>query len=47
MRWALHISSTGRSGMHTGFWWEIEKDRNHYEDLDVGGSIILKWILDI
>jgi hypothetical protein len=32
--------------MHTGFWWEGQKERDHYEDLDIGGSIILKWILE-
>jgi hypothetical protein len=32
-----------RRGMHAGFWWKSQKERDHYEDLDVGGSI--KWIL--
>jgi hypothetical protein len=31
--------------MHIGFWWENRKERDHYEDLDVGERIILKWIL--
>jgi hypothetical protein len=31
----------GIRGMHIGFWWE-----SHKEDLDVGGRIMLKWILD-
>jgi hypothetical protein len=35
----------GRRGMHIGFWWESQKERNH-EDLHVGGRIILKWILE-
>jgi hypothetical protein len=30
--------------MHKGFWWESEKERDHYKDLDVGGKIILEWI---
>jgi hypothetical protein len=34
----------GRRGMHIGFWWESQKERDHYEDLDVGGWIILKLI---
>jgi hypothetical protein len=32
----------GREGTHIGFWWE----RDHWEDLDVGGRIILEWILE-
>jgi hypothetical protein len=32
--------------MHIGFWWESQKERDHYEDLDVGGRIILEWILE-
>jgi hypothetical protein len=34
----------GRGGMHTGFWWKSQKERDHEEELDVGGRI-LKWIL--
>jgi hypothetical protein len=45
MRWAGHVARMGR-GMHTGFWWEIQKEENHSEDLDVGGRIILKWIFE-
>jgi hypothetical protein len=30
--------------MHTGYWWEIQKERDHWEDQDVGGWTILKWI---
>jgi hypothetical protein len=25
---------------------EIQKERDHYEDLDVGGRITLRWILE-
>jgi hypothetical protein len=35
----------GRRDMHIGYWWEIQKERDHWEDLDVGGWTILKWIL--
>jgi hypothetical protein len=31
--------------MHTKFWLEDLKRRDHSEDLDVNGSIILEWIL--
>jgi hypothetical protein len=33
-------------GMHSGFWWEGQKERDHYEVIDVGGWIILKWIVE-
>jgi hypothetical protein len=31
--------------MHIGFWWEGQKERDHWEDQDVDGWIILEWIL--
>jgi hypothetical protein len=36
----------GRRGMHIGYWWEILKERDHWEDQDVGEWTILKWILE-
>jgi hypothetical protein len=33
--------------MHIGFWWESQMERDHQEDRDVGGRMILKWILEI
>jgi hypothetical protein len=41
MRWAGHVA---RMGMHIGYWWGSQKVRDHWEDLDVGGWTILKWI---
>jgi hypothetical protein len=32
--------------MHIGIWWEIQKKRDYYEDLVVGGRMILRWIVD-
>jgi hypothetical protein len=32
----------GRRGMYTGYWWESQKERDHYEDKDVSGFKILK-----
>jgi hypothetical protein len=34
-----------RRGMHAGFWWEGQKERDNSEVLDVGARIILKWIV--
>jgi hypothetical protein len=31
--------------MHIGYWWESQKERDHWEDQDVGGWTILKWLL--
>jgi hypothetical protein len=33
-------------GMHIGYWWESQMERAHWEDQDVGGWTILKWILE-
>jgi hypothetical protein len=29
-----------------GYWWESQKERDHWEDQDVGGFTILKWFLE-
>jgi hypothetical protein len=31
---------------YIGYWWEIQKERDHWEDQDVGGWTILKIILE-
>jgi hypothetical protein len=46
MRWAGHVARMGRRGMHIGYLWEIQKERDHWEDQDVGGWTILKFILE-
>jgi len=33
-----------RGEVHTGFWWENLRERDHLEDTGVGGRIILRWI---
>jgi hypothetical protein len=47
MRWAGHAARMGRRGMHVGYWWERQKERDHWEDQDVGGWTILKLIIKI
>jgi hypothetical protein len=38
--------SRGRRGMHIGYLWERQKEREHWEDQDIGGWAVLKWILE-
>jgi hypothetical protein len=35
----------GRRGTHLGYWWESQKERDYWEDKDVGGWTIIKLIL--
>jgi hypothetical protein len=35
-----------RRGMHIGFWWGTQKERDHEEDQDISGRILLKCILE-
>jgi hypothetical protein len=35
----------GRRGMHIGYWWESQKERDSLEDQDVDGWTILKWMV--
>jgi hypothetical protein len=32
--------------MDIGYWWESQNEGYHYENQDVGGWTILKWILE-
>jgi hypothetical protein len=43
MRWTEHVARMGE--MHSGFWLEHLTLRDHLEDLDGDGNIILEHIL--
>jgi hypothetical protein len=45
MRWAGHVTRMGRGEVLTGFLLGGPKARDHWEDLDVGGRITLRWTL--
>jgi hypothetical protein len=32
--------------MPIGFWWDSQKERNQLDDLDIGGRMILRRILE-
>jgi hypothetical protein len=39
-------STNGEKRTHVGYWLESQMERDHYEDEDVGGWIILGCILE-
>jgi hypothetical protein len=41
MRWAGYVARLGEK-RHIGYWWEIQKERDHWEDQDIGGWTMLK-----
>jgi hypothetical protein len=44
MRWPKHVARTGeRRGVYR-VWWENLRERDHLEDSDVDGKIILRGI---
>jgi hypothetical protein len=44
MRLAEHVALMGGVEVYTGFWWGNLTERDHLEDPDIDGRIILKWI---
>jgi hypothetical protein len=43
---AGHVARMGRRGPRIDYFWESQRERDHYEDQDVGGWIILGCILE-
>jgi hypothetical protein len=46
MTWAEHITRMRAKRNAYRVLVESQKERDHWEDLDVGGWTIIKWILD-
>jgi hypothetical protein len=46
MRWAGQTTRMGRGRMDIAFWWGGQNEKDNQEVQDVGGLIILKWILN-
>jgi len=45
LRWAGHVALMRRGNVFTEFQLGSPKLRDHWEDLGVGGSIIISWAL--
>jgi hypothetical protein len=46
MRWAGYVARMGAKRNAWSILVVKTVGNNHYKDLDVGGSILLKWILE-
>jgi hypothetical protein len=44
--WARYVGCMGeeREELYTGCWWENLREKGHWEDPDVDGRTILRWI---
>jgi hypothetical protein len=46
VRWAGHVARMGRKGTRIGYWWESQRETDHYKYQDGGALIIVRWILE-
>jgi hypothetical protein len=46
MRWAGHVARMWENRNVCRILMGSQKEREHYEDLDVGGRVILKWTVE-
>jgi hypothetical protein len=46
MRWAGHVGRMGQKMYAYRYWGDSHKERHHQEDKDIGGWVILEWILE-
>jgi hypothetical protein len=37
-------SWSGGREKHIGYWWVSQRERDHWEDQDIGEWIILRWL---
>jgi hypothetical protein len=44
IRWAGHVAFMGRGEVYTGLWWGKLRERDHFYDPGIDGSLILRWI---
>jgi hypothetical protein len=42
VKWTGRVARMGRRRMRIGYWWVSKKERDHWEEQDVGGWTILK-----
>jgi hypothetical protein len=43
-KWVGHIARTGERGDVYRFWWGNLREKDHLEDPDIDGRLLLRWI---
>jgi hypothetical protein len=44
--WAGNVARMGMRRTCIGYWWESQRERDHYDDQDIGGWLILRLIFE-